>query len=67
MMSIKAIRLQMGLSQAQFAEKCGVSREQICRYETGKLVPDLKTLIKIKNGIGITLDELVEEEIQDGA
>lgn len=39
-----------GMTQAEFAEKLGVDRQTVMRYETGKRVPDalvLKRLIEL--------------------
>lgn len=69
-MSIRAVRKSKGLTQLQLANKSGVSREQINKYERGHRVPELGNLIKIRDALGSTLDELVsedEEEIRNGA
>jgi transcriptional regulator with XRE-family HTH domain len=39
---LRAFREEHGLSQADVAERTGISREQINRYEAGKMVPTLK-------------------------
>lgn len=35
-MSLKSLRLKRGLTQKQLAERIGISRQGIARYETGE-------------------------------
>lgn len=34
--NLKMVRKHLGETQEKFAERLNISREQICRYETGK-------------------------------
>ena len=69
--SLKAIRLQSLLSQADFAKAIGVSFTTVNRWENGKSKPNYKALQAIesfcdKKGIDISVKELwriVEDEI----
>ena len=58
---ILSLRTQMGLSQEDLAEKLGVSRQSVSKWETGQSVPDLDKLIKLSDLFGISVDELVRE------
>ena len=55
------LRTQQGLSQLELAERLGVSRQSVSKWETGQSVPDLDKLIKLSDLFGITVDELVRE------
>lgn len=44
---IKKIRLDMMLTQTEFAEKLGVSFASVNRYENGKSIPTLKVQRKL--------------------
>lgn len=55
------LRNQQGLSQLELAERLGVSRQSVSKWETGQSVPDLDKLIKLADLFGITVDELVRE------
>ena len=66
MKKIKSIRLQMGLSQTEFAKKLGISQSGVWQAENGKFNLSLKTakaLQKIMNesGYKVALDDLMLE------
>ena len=42
---IKGLRKEAGLSQEQLAEKIGVSRQAVTKWETGLGLPDLDNLV----------------------
>lgn len=44
---IKAIRDDLGLDKAEFAERIGVSYESIRAYESGRVIPSYEVLIAI--------------------
>ena len=50
----------MGLSQGELAEKLGVSRQAVSKWETDAGLPDLDRLIALSGLYNITLDELVK-------
>ena len=53
---IKNLRKSRKLTQAEFAQKIGVSRSTLACYEVGERVPNLKTLQEITEAFGIGLD-----------
>lgn len=50
----------LGLSQGELAEKLGVSRQAVSKWETDAGLPDLDRLIALSGLYNITLDELVK-------
>jgi transcriptional regulator with XRE-family HTH domain len=42
--SVSAYRLIQKMSQAELAEKCGLSRQAIDQIERGKMTPSLRTV-----------------------
>lgn len=58
---LKEIRKNEGLSQEQLAEKIGVSRQAITKWETGKGLPDVENMIIIAEIFKTTLDELLRD------
>ena len=61
---LKQYRLQEGLSQEQLAEKIGVSRQAITKWETKRGLPDVENMIILAELFKLTLDELVLEEVK---
>lgn len=58
---LKALRVEMGLSQRQLGEELGVVNQTISFWESGSREPDLDTLLKIARFFAITVDELLYE------
>jgi transcriptional regulator with XRE-family HTH domain len=48
------------MSQADLADKSGVSREYIARLETGHHDPSLSTLVKLAKALKVKPGELLE-------
>ncbi len=57
---IKELREQKGLDQKAFAFDCEIGRTQLHMIENGKTNPRVLTLIKIANGLEISLSKLVD-------
>ena len=60
---LKQIRANQGLSQEQLAEKIGVSRQAITKWETNRGLPDVENMIILAEIFKVTLDELILERI----
>lgn len=58
---IKAARAGLDISQAELAEKVGVSRQTISAIEKGDYNPTINLCIAICKALGKTLDELFWE------
>ena len=59
------LRAKAGLSQDALAERLGVSRQSVSKWENDVSVPDLEKLVKLSEMFGISLDELVKGEVAD--
>ena len=57
---IRGLREQKGLDQKSFAFFCEIGRTQLYMIENGKTNPRLLTLIKIAEGLNISVDRLVK-------
>lgn len=55
----KRLRSASGLTQAEIAEKLGISRSTIGMYETGAREPDFETLEKIADFFNVDTDYLL--------
>lgn len=61
---IYRLRTEKKLSQGDLAEILNVSRQSVSKWETGASVPDLDKLVKMSDLFGVTLDDLVRDEIE---
>lgn len=59
---LRKARKESGMSQELLAEKLGVSRQAVTKWETDKGIPDIENMIVISNLFGISLDELLSNE-----
>lgn len=60
---IASLRDRKGLSQTELAEKSGVSRVMIGKYERGEAMPSIDAAKKIADALEVSLDYLVGEGI----
>ena len=58
--NLKDIRLTLGITQFDAAERCGLHSVAIGQFETGYRVPSLQNLIKLKDGYGCSWDSLLK-------
>ena len=56
-------RKKVGLSQEMVAEKLGVSRQTISKWETDETLPDIYQSKKLAKLYDLTLDELIEFDV----
>lgn len=59
---LKTMRKQLGISQEQLADKLGVSRQAITKWETNIGIPDIENLIAISKLFNMIIDELLFED-----
>lgn len=59
---LKSIRKQAGISQEKLAEKIGVSRQAITKWETDAGIPDIENIMAISTLFNISIDELLSNE-----
>ncbi|MBD5631605.1 MAG: helix-turn-helix domain-containing protein [Clostridia bacterium] len=57
------LRRENNLTQEKMAEKCGVSRGAVTKWETGDSVPNLYMLEKIIKIFNVTADEILFEKL----
>ena len=62
MNNFKKARLIAGLTQADLAEKLGVSVPTIRKWEYGKGLPRAKRINSVANALNTTAEKLLEEE-----
>lgn len=58
--AILKIRQDSKLSQEQFAEMIGVTRQAVSRWEMGISVPNINTLVLISEKFGVSVDTMLK-------
>ena len=58
-------RKSHGFSQEELAEKIGVSRQAVSKWERAEASPDTDNLINLAKIYGVTLDELLKGKTED--
>lgn len=53
-------RKELNMTQAQFAEKLGVSNKTIPKWETGKCMPDYSIIQELCKELNVSVAELIE-------
>ncbi len=56
---LKELRKKTGFSQEKLAEKIGVSRQAVTKWETDNGIPDIENIIAISKLFDISIDELL--------
>lgn len=62
---LAVLREKQGLSQGEIAEKINVSRQTVYKWERGTAVPSTENLILLGELYGISLDELVNGDLEE--
>ena len=59
------LRKRSGLSQEELAEKIGVSRQSVSKWESAQSVPDLNKIIALSEIFGVSTDYLLKDSIEE--
>ncbi|MBO5572120.1 MAG: helix-turn-helix transcriptional regulator [Ruminococcus sp.] len=58
------LRKKSGMSQEELAEKLGVSRQSVSKWEGAQSTPDLNRILEISKIFDVTTDYLLKDEIE---
>ena len=58
-------RKDLGMTQELFAEKMGVTRQTVSRWETGSVMPDVDKIGDIASLLGVSCDYLLKDEMEE--
>jgi len=56
------MRKKNGMSQEDMADRLGVSRQAVSRWESGTAMPDAGNILMISRALGVTADWLLDDE-----
>ncbi len=59
------MRKLLSMTQEDLAEKVGVTRQAVAKWESGESLPDLEKSRLLADALGVSLDELVNHEPED--
>ncbi|MED1091725.1 helix-turn-helix transcriptional regulator [Bacillus paramycoides] len=59
---LKQLRVQYNYTQENVAQKIGVSKQSVSKWESGKTYPDIDNLIILSDIYNVTIDELIRED-----
>jgi len=57
--NIKKHRTELNMTQEELADKISVTRQAVSNWETEKTQPDIETLERISEVLGVTIEELI--------
>ena len=57
---IQTLRKSKGISQEELADKIGVSRQAVSKWESGQSAPDIEKIILLSEFFGVTTDFLLK-------
>ena len=57
--TVKRLREEKGLTQAQLADKIGVSAKAVSKWETAKGLPDITLIEPLSQALGVSVLELM--------
>lgn len=60
---VKKIRIEKGLTQVEVSSKMNKDQQSLQRIESGNVSPSLFYLFQLADGLGITVNELLDFEI----
>ena len=63
--NLMELRKLNNLSQEEIAEKIGVSRQTLSKYETGESLPDIERCKMLADLFGVSMDDLISYEKND--
>ena len=58
------LRKKSGMSQEELAEKLGVSRQSISKWEGAQSTPDLNRILQLSEIFGVTTDSLLKDTVE---
>uniref|UniRef100_UPI00405696B5 helix-turn-helix transcriptional regulator n=1 Tax=Acetatifactor sp. TaxID=1872090 RepID=UPI00405696B5 len=59
---LQILKKKNGYSQEQLADKLGLARQTISKWENGQAVPELSGLIMLSELYGVTIDRIVKDD-----
>jgi transcriptional regulator with XRE-family HTH domain len=62
---LAARRRAVGMSQSNLEQLTGVPKARLSRYENGRVIPSVTTLVRIARHLGVSLDDVTRGLFDD--
>ena len=59
---LQMLRKKNGYSQERLADKIGIARQTVSKWENGQAIPELNGLILLSELYGVTIDRIVKDD-----
>lgn len=59
------LRKKAGYSQEELAEKMGVTRQSVSKWESGQSIPDIEKIIRISDLFEVSIDYLLRDNVEE--
>lgn len=63
--NLKKIRKENNLSQEELAEKLGVSRQSVSKWESGQAYPEMDKMLELCKIFNLNIDDLLNQDISE--
>ena len=60
-------RKKVGFSQEQLAERLGITRQAVSKWEAGSTIPEISKLLALSEVFHVSIDYLVKGRVQSGS
>ena len=63
--NLKKLRKDMNLSQEDLADKLGVSRQSISKWESGVVYPEMDKMVQLCKIFNLSMDDLLNNDVAE--
>ena len=63
--NLKKLRKDMNLSQEDLADKLGVSRQSISKWESGVVYPEMDKMVQLCKLFNVSMDDLLNSDVSE--
>lgn len=61
---LAALRRRTGMSQEQLADRLGITRQSVSKWESGTVMPEVEKLVALSELFGVSVDYLVKDYLE---
>lgn len=61
---LTALRRQNGISQEQLADRLGITRQSVSKWESGAVMPEIEKLVILSDLFQVSVDYLIKDQLE---